>query len=137
MKLFLLFVLSWAVWADTVPPPPPAPPAAPKQSNNSDAANDDIAKELQQYQKQAEQVLNQVENLANKAPVSSAQLDATKEKALKLANDDHFLRAVEALWKSEKRDTMLLSQFGFFLFRDIPNESAKSNRATGAYGRDR
>jgi len=99
--------------ADT-PVPPPPPPV--NHAGNDDAANEDLAKELEGFNKQAEQVLQQVDQLTKLQPVSPQQMDQVKEKALKLANDDRFLKSAEALWKNEKRNTMLLVQLGWFLF---------------------
>jgi hypothetical protein len=86
-------------------------------ANNNDApANEDIAKELEQYNRQAEQVLQQVDRLQNLAPVPPEQMDRLKRKALTLAHDDRFLQSAESLWKSESRNKMLLLQAGWFLF---------------------
>jgi len=78
--------------------------------------NDELAKELNGLNKQAEQVLQQVDKVAGFQPVSPQTLDKTKETVLKLANDDRFLQAAKGLWANEKRKELLLIQAGFFLF---------------------
>jgi hypothetical protein len=96
----------------------PAALAAGQTYGDDDKANQELAKELEDYNKQAEQVIKQVDQLANLnvAPAAKERIDATKERALKLANDDRFLQSVKDLWNSDKRNLMLACQAGWFLF---------------------
>ncbi|MGZ3738655.1 MAG: hypothetical protein ACXVB9_04725 [Bdellovibrionota bacterium] len=76
----------------------------------------ELAKELNGLNKQAEQVLQQVDKVTGFQPVTPQTLDKTKETVLKLANDERFLSAAKGLWASEKRKELFLIQAGFFLF---------------------
>ena len=59
---------------------------------DDDKASQELVKELEDYNKQTQQVLQRVDNLAKRAPVSKESLYATKARAIKLANDDRFLQ---------------------------------------------
>jgi hypothetical protein len=123
--LFALFGIFWLVAAH----------AAGALSEEQGAQ--ELQKELNGLNKQAEDVLQQIDklqalpvpgqpgtdlpqipqmpNMAN-LPISGEQFNAIKERALKLANDDRFMKAAEAAWKSPDRQKLLLIQLGFFLF---------------------
>lgn len=78
---------------------------------------DELQKELNGLNKQAEEALQKIDKLTSlPSPVTAQQMDAVKARVLRLANDDNFLQSVEALWKNEKRKELFLIQAGFFLF---------------------
>jgi hypothetical protein len=103
-------------------------------SMTEDQGAQELQKELNGLNKQAEDVLQQIDKLqvlpvpgqpgaalpqmpsmAN-LPVSGEQMNAVKERVYKIANDDRFMKAAEAVWKSPDRQKLLLIQLGFFLF---------------------
>jgi hypothetical protein len=103
-------------YGDTeAPPPPPAQGSfAQRPAPGNDA--DDVNKEIADLSRDAEKVMQQMDQLSKVNPLSVQGVNAVKEKALRLATDDKFLRAAEDLWKNEKRNQMFLVQAGWFLF---------------------
>ena len=82
---------------------------------NSEDPAEELSRELEQYNKQAEQALKRVEQVLGSQPVSPEQVSVFKKKVLELANDDRFLKSAEMLWKSENRNKMLFIQLGWFV----------------------
>lgn len=96
-------------------PPSAAPPA--KEPDASDLA--DLGKDMEDFHKQAEKMLQQLETATGTAQKNGqppTQLDLARQKAMKLASDDRFLNSLTAIWAHPQRNNMLLFQLGFFLF---------------------
>lgn len=97
--------------------PAPPPPGQPVTDDASDMA--DLGREMQDFHKQAEGMLKQLEQATGTAQQNGqppSQLDLARQKAMKLAADDRFLKSAGDLWGHPDRNKMLLIQLGFFLF---------------------
>lgn len=80
---------------------------------------EDVAKELTDFQGQAQQMMKQLEKVTSGLAPDGKQpttIDFARQKIMRLASDDRFLNSAAALWKHPEREKMLLIQLGFFLF---------------------
>jgi hypothetical protein len=74
--------------------------------------NDDLARELEQWQQDAQKVLRQIQD--HTKDLDGSRIGEARAKAMRLAAVDHFLQSVTELWNHPKRNTLLLSE-GIFL----------------------
>ncbi len=74
---------------------------------------EELAKEMQQFQ---ESTLKQLQVIQEKARGPGDQLGLLREKAVKLATNESFMKAVEEVWSHPKRATVLWANLGFFIF---------------------
>ena len=85
-------------------------------------ATEDVEKELLEIQKNAQDVidgLNQRLNGPGGGPgqpaISLNQIDTARRKAMALATDEKFLKAANALWNDPRRNDLLIAQAIFFV----------------------
>jgi hypothetical protein len=74
--------------------------------------NDDLAREFEQWHRDAEKVLKQVQERTK--GIDTSQLGEARAKAMRLAADDNFLQSIMELWNHPKRNTLLIAE-GIFL----------------------
>lgn len=96
--------------------------------NNNEQSADELAKELETYNKQAEQALQQIDKMVG-VSTPDPKLELIRQKAMRLASDDQFLKAAQDLWKHPDRNKMLAIQAAFFLFMIIL-KAWRQSRAT-------
>jgi hypothetical protein len=78
---------------------------------------DELQKELNSLNKQAEETLQQVDALSQlHAQLPGLPIEETKARVMRLASDSNFLRAGEELWKSKQRKHLMMIQAAFFVF---------------------
>ncbi len=120
VSLFLFFALIGVVYAEGEngsPPPAAAPNAGANVSANAnplEGTSEAIAKNLEEYRKQAQQVILQLQKYIETSP-ADPKLDKMRRVAMRLAGDDKFLQSAEDLWHSPNRNKMFTYQVGFFL----------------------
>ena len=94
-----------------------------KKAPDPEKEMEEITKEIGDFHSQAEQMLKQLEKVTTGgASLNGGQpssLDVARQKAMRLASDDRFLKSAADLWAHPDRPKMLLIQLGFFLFMMI------------------
>ena len=114
LKYFLLFALLLL----TVPAAFSAGDAC-KGGSDPDKEMDEIVKEIGDFHGQAEQMMKQLEQkmgVAQQSGQAPSPLDQARQKAMRLASDDRFLKSATDLWNNPNRPKMLYIQAAFFVF---------------------
>lgn len=98
--------------------------ASPEKSAAVDIADqsaEDLNKEIQGINAQAQEALKKIDQLTKTASTTAAApvTNELQRRVLKLGQDGGFLHTAETLWKNEKRAQMLLLQLGWFLFMTL------------------
>jgi hypothetical protein len=80
-------------------------------------ANEDLGKELSEFSRKADQILNQANNVAQSVSAVPVNLNNLQVKALTLARDQRFIQSIESIWQNkEKRKRLLLVELAWFFF---------------------
>jgi hypothetical protein len=74
---------------------------------------EELTREMQEFQ---QSTLKQLQLIHEKAKGPGDQIGQLREKAVKLATNETFMKAVEEVWSHPKRSTVLLVNLGFFIF---------------------
>lgn len=83
----------------------------------ADDPAEELAREMQKTQANVQQVLEQVRQRTggNLGVSGLSQLEQAREKVLRLAADDRFLKAAQELWAHPKRSLVLWVNLGVFI----------------------
>lgn len=75
--------------------------------------NDELARELEQYRRDAEKLLQQIQEKT--AGMDTTKLSQARGKIMELAADERFVQSVTDLWNHPKRNTLLVAELIFLV----------------------
>jgi hypothetical protein len=70
---------------------------------------EELVREVESFQEELQRTLQKLQNLS----VSGEGLAGIREKVLRLASDDRFLKAAQDLWSHPNRNTLLAAEVAF------------------------
>ena len=83
---------------------------------HAEDAADELAREMNDLQQNMQKVLEQVQKRAQVDPSPGGfNVDRAREKVVRLASDDRFLRAAQELWAHPKRNLLLWVNLAIFV----------------------